>query len=91
VKLPEVTEPPLESFRRPALDTAEQRRALFSILSHVLIRAKEEFDNTGNEVSQLKWGRLICSASLAYGKLLEGVELSEILDELENYEKISER
>jgi hypothetical protein len=61
------------------LNPKEHRRALFSVLGHVLATAKTKFDmEKAANGDRLKWGRLIVSGVEAYGRLLEGVQLEQL-------------
>lgn len=55
---------------------------------HVLTTSVEKFKmETKKDCERRSWGRLVVQASQAYGKLLETVELDQIMREIEEIKK----
>jgi hypothetical protein len=66
------------------LNPTEKREALFSCLSTVLAVSMEKFKmETKKDCDRRAWGRLIVQGSQAYAKLLETVQLDELMKEIE--------
>lgn len=62
----------------------DSRKALFSCLSTVLTLSLEKFKvNNKTDERRLKWGRLVVNAVGTYGKLLETVQLDQMMKEIE--------
>ena len=65
----------------------EQKNTLFKVLRHVLAISVEKFDmQKAANADRLAWGRLIVNATQAYGKLLETVEIEELLERIQRLE-----
>jgi hypothetical protein len=70
------------------LNLEDKRETLFGVLHHVLSVSCRKFDyEKASNADRLAWGRLIVSATQAYGKLLETVEIEELLERVERLEK----
>ena len=66
---------------------AEQRRGLFSLLSHVLVTSRDKFDKEkASNADRQKWARIIVSGCQAYAEILKTVELEQIEKRLEKLE-----
>jgi len=60
------------------------REELFGYLDTVLRKSEEKFKkNHSAQDLQLKWGRLLVQAIVAYGKLLETVQLDNMMKDIE--------
>ena len=69
-------------------DASGHRKALFSQLAHVLIVSREKFDmEKAANRDRLAWGRLIVSASEAYGRILQTVSLEELEQRVQKLEE----
>jgi hypothetical protein len=66
----------------------KQKQSLFSVLRHVLAVSLEKFDkNTIRDTSKQAWGRLIVNAIGTYGKIIETMELEELLQRVQLLEQ----
>lgn len=66
------------------MNPTETREALFSCLNSVLVVSQKKFKhNHARQELRLKWGRLIVQAVGTYGKLLETVQLDDMMEEIE--------
>jgi len=70
------------------LKPEKTRNGLFTKLNTVLSLSEEKFKvNNKKDETRLKWGRLMVQAIQVYGKLLETVELDQIMTEIEAIKK----
>jgi len=66
------------------LNLEKVRDGLFKSLDSVLRVSEEKFKvNNKKDETRLKWGRLIVNCISAYGKLLETVQLDEMMREIQ--------
>lgn len=66
------------------LDSEKARTLLFSYLKTVLRVSEKKFlREQKKDYSRLKWGRLLVQGVQAYGKLLETVQLDELMREID--------
>ena len=66
------------------MNPTDTRKALFSCLNSVLLVSQEKFKmETKKDCERRAWGRLLVQAVQAYGKVLETVQLDELMKEIE--------
>ena len=73
-------------------DKARNIEFCFENLERVVTLSRKKMDmETVANADRQRWARILVSAIEVYGRLLEGKELGEILDILENKTKAGER
>lgn len=66
------------------MDAEKRRKDLFTYLDKILRLSEEKFETDRKRQDlRLKWGRLMVQAIVAYGKLLETVQLDDLMKEIE--------
>jgi hypothetical protein len=60
-------------------DVGGHKKALFSLLSHVLVTSKTKFDcEKADNRTRQGWARIIIGGVEAYGKLLDSIQLEQL-------------
>ena len=70
------------------MDEKEARMKLFSVLNDVLSVSHKKFSSRrSKDCMRIKWGRLMKDSIQVYGKLLDSVQLDELMKEIDLIKK----